>query len=84
MVAVASLRCDVFRMVPMSKFTPAKLTDAEVDKLSTPEERAACRRYKAVQRDVIEKGFMGETDTLIASEAIGILVTRNKRLKLIP
>ena len=66
------------------KFVPAKLTDEEVDKLSTPEERAACNRYKRVQRDAMENGYMGETDTLIASEAIGILVARNKRLGLIP
>lgn len=68
----------------MGRPMTVKMTDAEVDKLSTPEERAACRRYKRVQRDMIENGgYMGETDTLIASEAIGILVARNKRLGLI-
>lgn len=65
------------------KDTPRKLTDEEVDKLSTPEERAACFRYKALQRRCKETGSMGETDLLIASEAIGILAARNKRLGLI-
>lgn len=60
------------------------MTDAEIDKLSTPEERMACARYKQLQRDAIESGVMGETALLEASQAIGILAARNKRLGLIP
>ena len=60
-----------------------KLTEAEIDRLSTPEERSACFRYKALQRKAIETGYMGETDLLVASQAIGILAERNKRLGLI-
>lgn len=59
------------------------LTAAEIDMLSTPEERKACARYTALQKRCIETGVMDETDTLIASEAIGILVKRNKRLGLV-
>lgn len=59
------------------------MTEAEVDRLSTPEERAACYRYKALQQKCREQGYMGETDLLVASEAIGILAARNKRLGLI-
>jgi predicted nucleic acid-binding protein len=65
------------------KDSPRKLTEAEIDRLSTPEERFACARYKALQHRCRETGSMGETDLLIASEAIGILVARNKRLGLI-
>lgn len=59
------------------------MTEVEVDALSTPEERAACARYKALQERCRETGYIGETDLLIASEAIGILADRNKRLGLI-
>ena len=59
------------------------MTEEEIEKQSTPEERAACFRYRALQREAIEKGFMGETDLLEASQVIGILAARNKRLGLI-
>ena len=59
------------------------MTKAEIDRLSTPEERAACARYEALQQKAMETGTMGETDLLIASQAISILVERNKRLGLI-
>lgn len=59
------------------------MTEKEIHDLSTPEERSACARYKALQQRCAETGSMGETDLLIASEAIGILVERNKRLGLI-
>lgn len=60
------------------------MTETEIDKLSTLEERVACTRYKRLQHDAIESGFMSETALLEASQAIGILVARNKRLGLIP
>lgn len=60
------------------------MTDAEIDKLSTPAERAACKRYKALQAQCRETDSMGETELLIWQEAVGILVARNKRLGLIP
>jgi hypothetical protein len=60
-----------------------KLTDEEIDKLSTPEERMMEAQYKRLQREAMENGYMGETALLEASEAIGILVERNKRLGLI-
>lgn len=59
------------------------MTEDEVNHLSTPEERAACARYKWLQEKCKETGVMGETDLLIASEVIGILIARNKRLGLI-
>lgn len=58
------------------------MTEDQIDKLSTPEERSACRRYKTLQQEAIETGVMGETALLMASEAIAILVARNKRLGL--
>jgi hypothetical protein len=60
------------------------MTEAEVHELSTPEERMACARYRQLQRNAMETGVMGETALLEASQAIGILVARNKRLGLIP
>lgn len=60
------------------------MTDAEIDRLSTPEERRACAMYKGLQADARETGVMGETALLTASQVIGILVARNKRLGLIP
>lgn len=65
------------------KPTGKKMSEEEIHRLSTPEERSACARYKHIQERCREKGSMGETDTLIASEAIAILVERNKRLGLI-
>lgn len=60
------------------------MTDAEIDKLSTPEERSALVRYKLLQKRCRETGVMNETDTLIWGECVGYLVARNKRLGLIP
>lgn len=59
------------------------MTDEEIDRLSTPEERAACARYKQLQQEALISGQMGETALLEASQAIGILAARNKRLGLI-
>lgn len=59
------------------------MTDEEVDKLSTAEERMACNRYKHLQQNAIMQGFISEGDLLQASEVIGILAARNKRLGLI-
>lgn len=59
------------------------LTEEEVDKASTPEERAAKATFQRLQREAIETGLMGETALLEASQAIHILVARNKRLGLI-
>ena len=60
------------------------MTDEEVAKLSTPGEHLAHAQYKRLQRNAMESGVMGETALLEASEAISILVARNKRLGLIP
>lgn len=61
-----------------------KLTNKEIDELSTQEERSACARYKDIQQRARDNGgLIGETDLLIASEAISVLVARNKRLGLI-
>jgi len=60
-----------------------KLTDDEIDKLSTPHERWAKQEYERLQFNAQESGVMGETALLEASQAIGILVKRNKRLGLI-
>ena len=60
------------------------MTDEEIDKLSTMEERRAHAQYKRLQRNALDTGLMGETALLEASEAIGILAARNKRLGLIP
>lgn len=59
------------------------MTDEEVDKLSTPEERRAFNQYEHLQRQAKLNGFMSEGDLLLASQAIGILAVRNKRLGLI-
>jgi len=61
-----------------------KLTDEEIDKLSTPEERMMEAQYKRLQREALENGYMNETALLEASQAIGVLAARNKRLGLIP
>jgi hypothetical protein len=61
-----------------------KMTDEEIDRLSTPQERSAKIRYEALQRDAMLSGVMGETELLMASEAIGILAARNERLGLVP
>ena len=61
-----------------------KLTEAEVYKKSTERERWAERQYQRLQREAnLAGGFMNETALLEASQAIGILVERNKRLGLI-
>lgn len=59
------------------------MTDEEIDKVSTPEERFAEKQYKRLQREAQETGTMGETALLEASQAIGILAARNKRLGLV-
>jgi len=59
------------------------MTDEEIDKASTPKERFAKRQYDRLRYEAkLNGGFMGETALLEASQAIGILVERNKRLKL--
>ena len=61
-----------------------KMTEEEVAKRSTRAERHALARYKGVQeRARLNDGIIGETDLLILSEAVGILVARNQRLGLI-
>ena len=60
------------------------MTDEQIDKLSTSEERFAKKQYERLQREAQENGgYMGETALLEASQAIGILVSRNKRLGLV-
>lgn len=59
------------------------MTDEEIDKLSTPEERWACAEWKRLQYNAKMSGYMSETSLLEASQACGILVDRNKRLGLI-
>jgi hypothetical protein len=60
------------------------MTKEEIHRLSTPRERWAEGQWRRLQREAEETGTMGETALLEASEAIGVLVERNKRLGLIP
>lgn len=60
------------------------MSAAEIEKLSTPEERRAEAHYKVSQLEAADNGGrMGETALLEASQTIGILVARNKRLGLV-
>lgn len=60
------------------------MTEQEIEKLSTPEERRAESLYKSLQRKAEENGgMMGETALLELSKTVSILVARNKRLGLI-
>jgi hypothetical protein len=60
------------------------MTEQEVYEKSTEEERFALRQYQRLQREAKENGgMMGETALLEASQAIGVLVARNKRLGLV-
>lgn len=64
-----------------------KMTDAEVDawawEQSTKEEKAAVLEYRDVQQTARENyGLWGETDMLRASQAVAVIVKRNKRLGL--
>jgi len=59
-----------------------KLTDTQIYALSTREEKMAVNQYREIQRKARENGgFWGETDMLIASQAVSIIVKRNERLK---
>lgn len=61
------------------------MTMEEIDGLSTPQERFAEKQYQRLQRDAeLHGGMVGETALLELSEAVGILVKRNKRLGLVP
>jgi hypothetical protein len=59
------------------------MTEKEVDKLSTPEERSATWQWKALQERCRISGSANEGDLMLASQLIGILAARNKRLGLI-
>lgn len=60
-----------------------KMTTKEIHRLSTPEERRAEDQYRRLQQEAKDSGVMGETALLEASEAVGILVERNRRLGLV-
>lgn len=59
------------------------MDEKEIERLSTPEELFAEQQWKRLAREAKLNGFMDETALLEASEAIGLLVQRNKRLGLI-
>lgn len=60
-----------------------KLTDAEIDKLSTPAERNAVLIYRSLQDRARDTGMMGETELLVASQVMAVIVKRNERLGLV-
>jgi hypothetical protein len=59
------------------------MTDEEVDAQSTEAERAAKQRWLARRERYRDGDPCTETDLLQASQDVGILVERNKRLGLI-
>lgn len=59
------------------------MTQVEIDKLSTPDEREACKQWKALQERCRRTDTANEGDLMHASELIGILAARNKRLGLV-
>lgn len=58
------------------------MTEEEIDRLSTEEERWASNQWSRLQRNARLNGYMDETALLEASQASGILAIRNKRLGL--